>query len=178
MDPAIEHLRNLGYSTKELHNLKPDQKIKKLARHYGFKSQRVKPNKQQARDFLQEFIALEEKNGETFSLLYQVHLARWFYPLMHKRHVDEHQITICNLPADKFYISPEWRELRYKVLDTYGNRCMACGRSPRNRVVIHVDHILPRSIYPELALIFENMQILCEDCNQGKSNKFETNWKR
>ncbi len=178
MDPTYEYLLDLGYSTKELHDLNPDRKIKKLARHYGFKSKRVKPTKKQAREFLRAFIAMEEKNADTFSLLYKAHLTRWFYPLICRDNIDEHKITICNLPADKFYSSPEWRALRYKVLDTYGNRCMACGRSPRNRVVIHVDHILPRSIYPEVALIFENMQILCEDCNMGKSNKFETNWKR
>jgi len=44
-------------------------------------------------------------------------------------------------------------------------------------IVIHVDHIKPRSRYPELSLEIENLQVLCEDCNMGKSNVFETDWR-
>ena len=55
---------------------------------------------------------------------------------------------------------------------------MCCGRSRKDHgVVIHVDHIKPRSKYPHLALVFENMQILCEDCNLGKSNVDATDWR-
>ena len=79
---------------------------------------------------------------------------------------------------DKFYISREWRELRVRVLEKYECACMMCGRSPiRDKVVIHVDHIKPRSFYPELSLEFNNMQLLCEDCNLGKSNKYTTDWR-
>jgi hypothetical protein len=35
---------------------------------------------------------------------------------------------------------------------------------------LHVDHIKPVSKYPELKLEFDNLQILCENCNLGKSN--------
>jgi len=79
---------------------------------------------------------------------------------------------------DKFYVSREWRELRVRVLEKYECECMMCGRSPRiHKVVIHVDHIKPRSFYPELSLEFNNMQLLCEDCNLGKSNKYDTDWR-
>jgi 5-methylcytosine-specific restriction endonuclease McrA len=44
-------------------------------------------------------------------------------------------------------------------------------------IVIHIDHILPRSKYPELSLVFDNLQVLCESCNLGKSNKDETDWR-
>lgn len=90
---------------------------------------------------------------------------------------DEHKFTICNLPSDKFYNTPEWAKIRYKTLSVRGNRCECCGRSPKNRVVIHVDHIKPRSIFPELALEEENLQILCEQCNIAKSNSDETDWR-
>jgi len=43
--------------------------------------------------------------------------------------------------------------------------------------VLHVDHIKPRSKYPELSLTFSNLQILCEDCNFGKSNIDQTDWR-
>ena len=78
----------------------------------------------------------------------------------------------------EFYESKEWLQLRVRVLEKYGCRCMMCGRSYRSHgVVIHVDHIKPRSKYPNLALEFSNLQILCEDCNIGKSNKYETDYR-
>jgi len=88
-----------------------------------------------------------------------------------------HESVICNLPSKYFYASPEWKELRYLALERYGNRCACCGRSPKDRVTMHVDHIKPRSLYPALALKIHNLQILCEDCNKAKSNKFDTDWR-
>jgi len=79
---------------------------------------------------------------------------------------------------DKFYASREWRELRVRVFEKYECACMMCGRSPKvHKIIIHVDHIKPRSHYPELSLEFNNLQLLCEDCNLGKSNKYETDWR-
>jgi len=80
--------------------------------------------------------------------------------------------------SKEFYSSREWRELRLRVFEKYECKCMMCGRSPENNgVIIHVDHIKPKSKYPALALSFNNLQLLCEDCNIGKSNKFETDWR-
>lgn len=75
-----------------------------------------------------------------------------------------------------FYRSSAWLKLRYKVIQKYGAKCMICGRRPPE-VTIHVDHIKPRSKYPALELDFDNMQILCEECNFGKSNIDETDWR-
>lgn len=66
-----------------------------------------------------------------------------------------------------FYLTNEWRSLREVVLLHYGAICMKCC----SKTHIHVDHIKPRSIYPELELHFENMQVLCRSCNSSKSNK-------
>jgi len=79
---------------------------------------------------------------------------------------------------EDFFISPEWRRLRYRVIQKFGAKCMACGRTPKEHgIVIHCDHIKPRSKYPHLALVFENLQLLCQDCNLGKSNIDETDWR-
>jgi 5-methylcytosine-specific restriction endonuclease McrA len=79
-------------------------------------------------------------------------------------------------PVD-FYNSPEWRSLRYRVLKKYGPICMLCGATRDDGVRMHVDHIKPKSKFPGLALEFTNMQVLCEDCNLGKSNKDDTDWR-
>jgi len=75
-----------------------------------------------------------------------------------------------------FYSTWAWRKLRYKVLTHYGATCMACNASGKG-VVMSVDHIDPRSLYPEKELDFENMQILCMPCNMGKSNTDFTDWR-
>lgn len=81
------------------------------------------------------------------------------------------------LEPSTFYESREWRELRYKALALSDGRCELCGRSKQNGIVLHVDHIRPRSVAPELELCLENLQILCEDCNLGKSNKDSRDWR-
>ena len=79
--------------------------------------------------------------------------------------------------AGDFYKSKEWRALRVKALVNQGRKCCLCGRTPKDGVILHVDHIKPRSKYPELELKLRNLQILCEDCNLGKSNKYQDDWR-
>ncbi len=86
-------------------------------------------------------------------------------------------ITVKAKTKGDFYKSKEWRALRVKALNNQGRKCCLCGRSPKDGIVLHVDHIKPRSKYPELELKLRNLQILCEDCNLGKSNKYEEDWR-
>lgn len=77
-----------------------------------------------------------------------------------------------------FYDSSAWRALRFDVLKESNGCCCLCGRSHRaHGVEIHVDHIKPKSLYPELALTKSNLQCLCKDCNLGKSNRDDTDWR-
>lgn len=71
----------------------------------------------------------------------------------------------------EFYLTREWRELRWKVLVASDGKCQMCGRGKQDNVILHVDHVLPRSKFPLLELNDKNLQVLCEDCNIGKSNK-------
>jgi 5-methylcytosine-specific restriction endonuclease McrA len=73
-----------------------------------------------------------------------------------------------------FYKTREWRDVRYKALVKFGKKCQACGETSG---FIHVDHILPRSKHPKLELDIENLQVLCEACNIGKSNTDTTDWR-
>lgn len=74
----------------------------------------------------------------------------------------------------EFYRTREWRDVRYKALVRFGKKCMACGETGG---YIHVDHILPRSKHPDKELDIENLQVLCEACNIGKSNTDTTDWR-
>lgn len=73
-----------------------------------------------------------------------------------------------------FYASTAWLHVRYQAIRIHGRKCQACGDTQGR---MHVDHIKPRSKYPELELDISNLQILCEACNMGKSNKYEDDWR-
>src|SRR5712671_2556441 len=69
-----------------------------------------------------------------------------------------------------FYLSREWLEARYDILLKF-RKCCLCGSNKR----LHVDHIIPKSkLPPSRWLDKDNLQVLCEDCNLGKSNRDQT----
>ena len=76
-----------------------------------------------------------------------------------------------------FYLSREWRALRFDVLKANDGRCELCGAGKHDGIRLHVDHIKPRSKFPHLSLVASNLQVLCEDCNMGKSNRDDTDWR-
>lgn len=78
---------------------------------------------------------------------------------------------------NSFYDSREWLAVRYEALKASNGRCVCCGRSPSAGNPLHVDHIKPRSKHPGLALTLSNLQVLCKECNLGKSNTDDTDWR-
>lgn len=78
----------------------------------------------------------------------------------------------------KFTNSVAWKAVRFEALKASNGCCVLCGRSNREHgVILHVDHIKPKSKWPELALTLSNLQVLCEDCNMGKGNRDDTDWR-
>lgn len=80
--------------------------------------------------------------------------------------------------SDAFLKSFAWRRLRYQVLLKYESRCMCCGATPATGAMVNVDHIKPRKTHPHLALDFNNLQVLCSDCNHGKGNWNSTDFRK
>jgi len=84
---------------------------------------------------------------------------------------------------DPFYDSRAWHELRYKALKKAKKGpnghpiCSCCLHEGTANNPIQIDHIKPRSKFPELELDPTNMQPMCMKCNQGKSNTDETDWR-
>jgi 5-methylcytosine-specific restriction endonuclease McrA len=70
----------------------------------------------------------------------------------------------------QFLKSPEWRALRATVLAEMGSVCVKCGSTEQ----VQVDHIFPRSKFPELALERTNLRPLCWPCNKSKNTKIES----
>jgi len=91
--------------------------------------------------------------------------------------------ALADMPSPRdssafFYLSDQWIKLRYRVLSQRGNNCECCGRSWSIGNPLQVDHIKPKSLFPHLALEPSNLQILCRECNVGKSNIDTTDWRR
>ena len=95
-----------------------------------------------------------------------------------RKPAQDHPTKINRKPdPDAFYLCIPWRELRYLALRNCGGKCQCCGASASDGVQLHVDHIKPRSLFPELALSLENLQVLCADCNIGKGAWDKTDWR-
>lgn len=67
-----------------------------------------------------------------------------------------------------FYDTDAWDALRRYTLRRYGLRCMRCGAT---NTELHVDHIWPRSRYPQRSLDADNLQVLCRKCNYLKGGQ-------
>lgn len=101
------------------------------------------------------------------------------YIVKQYHNIKDNRIERKGIKGDKdFYNSQAWREIRYIALAQCGSTCQVCGARASGSVQLHVDHIKPRSKYPKLSLDINNLQVLCKDCNLGKSNFDEINWKQ
>ena len=87
------------------------------------------------------------------------------------------QVSGIDVTTTEFLSTYEWRKARMVALKKYGARCQCCGATPATGAVIHVDHIKPRKLFPALALDVDNLQVLCHECNHGKGNWDETDWR-
>lgn len=85
---------------------------------------------------------------------------------------------------DAFYQSWDWRTLRMEALKEHGRACQCCGATPGmtdaagNPVRLCVDHIKPLSKFWHLRLDRSNLQILCDECNMGKGNWDQTDFRK
>jgi 5-methylcytosine-specific restriction endonuclease McrA len=78
---------------------------------------------------------------------------------------------------DSFYDTDAWYQLRYRALVLHGGSCQCCGNRANANQPLHVDHIKPRSKFPELELVLDNLQVLCKACNLGKGASDQTDWR-
>ncbi len=62
--------------------------------------------------------------------------------------------------------------IRWQVFQRDNWKCLSCGKTAQDGIILHVDHILPRSKGGQDVLT--NYQTLCHICNIGKSNKDQT----
>jgi 5-methylcytosine-specific restriction endonuclease McrA len=70
-------------------------------------------------------------------------------------------------------LSRKYKEVRLKVLARDGYVCSYCGHEGSKENGLTIDHIVPVSKAPELAIDEFNMRIACKSCNSRKGKKSE-----
>jgi hypothetical protein len=83
---------------------------------------------------------------------------------------NNHDFDLNRLVDQKIKVLPG---IRWQVFSRDNWKCIACGRNSEDGIILHVDHIIPRSKGGQNELL--NYQTLCNICNIGKSNKDDTN---
>lgn len=77
--------------------------------------------------------------------------------------------------AAKFYKSKAWQRCREAYAKSVGylcERCMKKGIYKRGEIVHHKNHITQDNIDdPEIALSWDNLELLCRDCHAGEHGK-------
>jgi len=80
--------------------------------------------------------------------------------------------------ANEEFKKKKMQKIRLFIIPLYGYVCMRCGIVPTSIKDLHVDHIKPKSKYPELWFDLFNLQLLCKRCNFEKSNKNEMDYRK
>ena len=96
--------------------------------------------------------------------------------------IDEVKYALNYIPSRKVQDNEEFvaeqrrlitPSLRYDIMKRDGFRCVICGRGADDGVKLHVDHIKPVS--KGGLSTPSNLRTLCQDCNLGKSAKYDPN---
>lgn len=79
---------------------------------------------------------------------------------------------LVDVAVDSGGVSKPKKTTRYAVFLRAGFKCQCCGAkpTPTNDVVLHLDHVIPKSMGGIDDPI--NLQALCSDCNLSKTNAF------
>lgn len=91
--------------------------------------------------------------------------------------LDNRKANLCRICYDKNtppQERPRWKGggknfLRNLALVRDNNTCQICGLLDKE--VMEVDHIKPKSVYPDLANILENLITLCANCHRRKTSR-------
>jgi hypothetical protein len=130
-----------------------------LLKQYAIK---VKPGIKQ-KVYLKEFLSLNNLTAPTNNKLNE-YIIELF---------DSADFDVIGANYDRNYSPSDLKKLRVQLVKMYGEKCMCCNSTEH----ISVDHIKPYSLYKELSLDFDNLQLLCKSCNSKKSNRHSTDYR-
>jgi hypothetical protein len=90
---------------------------------------------------------------------------------LNKSHLNEQEIR--KLIDTKIKVLPS---IRWQVFQRDNWKCVSCGSTSDDEIILHIDHIIPRSKGGKDHI--DNYQTLCNICNIGKSNKDQTDLRK
>ncbi|RYZ89010.1 MAG: HNH endonuclease [Proteobacteria bacterium] len=61
--------------------------------------------------------------------------------------------------------------IKEALLKATFSKCMYCESKPLATASCDVEHIKPKSLFPNLIFVWENLGIVCKACNTAKSNR-------
>jgi uncharacterized protein (TIGR02646 family) len=83
------------------------------------------------------------------------------------------QIWIANgKHGDKPTPKYNQKDVKIALMEDFHKKCAYC-ESKFERIVLDIEHYKPKSIYPELALDWDNFLLACKACNTKKLNSFD-----
>jgi len=69
------------------------------------------------------------------------------------------------MPNNPFYKTREWQAARGHAVKRAHKRCENCTADVSGKGASRVDHIIPRAVRPDLALVDSNLRVLCVNCD-------------
>ncbi|MBQ2781139.1 MAG: HNH endonuclease [Clostridia bacterium] len=85
-----------------------------------------------------------------------------------KKNKEQREIRKGQIEYERGLMTPS---LRYEILRRDDFSCQLCGSTAKDGVKLHIDHIIPVSKGGHTTP--ENLRVLCDRCNLGKSDKIE-----
>jgi len=82
-------------------------------------------------------------------------------------HIDENSIvTAWKQYREEFRVTPRFpsAKLKAQVYEKHGYRCTKCS----SQINLRIDHVIPYTKFGKT--VFDNLTVLCEKCNQEKTN--------
>ena len=93
--------------------------------------------------------------------------ASFFYVCEEHENANQKIGVVTPVEKEYFNIGTEFTpKQRWQIMERDNHCCVKCGRSARDGIKLHVDHIFPKSKCGMATL--ENGQTLCDECNIGK----------
>ncbi len=86
------------------------------------------------------------------------------------KEIDDDTVSKTNREKERSLMSDS---LRYDVLKRDNFRCTICGRTAADGIKLHVDHVMPVAKGGKTEM--NNLRTLCNQCNSGKSDKWDEN---
>lgn len=90
-----------------------------------------------------------------------------------------HPFWVSDRSKIQFIETPEYKELRIRVLKRDDYSCQKCGARGKAglRPKLEIHHLKSRKLFPELSLDERNCVVLCRECHK-KTDSFLNRWQQ